>query len=181
MRVTNNAVTVLGGAGYMRDYAVERHLRDSRITTIYEGTTQIQIASCIRPITGGVAMELVDELLGGMRTEGQPDLAGALSEGKKSLEDAIAFATRHPERDYVDVHARRIVDMACHLIIGALLFRQGEAKASKRPVAGRWIGTKLREMRTLRDMVLSGDRAVVEEFDAFMGESPSALRSDDAP
>ncbi len=47
MRVANDAIAVLGGSGYMKDYASERHLRDSRITTIYEGTSQLQVVAAV--------------------------------------------------------------------------------------------------------------------------------------
>ncbi|UCF16256.1 MAG: acyl-CoA dehydrogenase family protein, partial [Phycisphaerales bacterium] len=40
--VTYDSIQVLGGSGYMRDYACERYARDARITTIYEGTSQLQ-------------------------------------------------------------------------------------------------------------------------------------------
>ena len=42
MRITTDAVQVLGGYGYMREYPVERLMRDAKITQIYEGTNQIQ-------------------------------------------------------------------------------------------------------------------------------------------
>ena len=42
MEVTTNAVQILGGYGYMRDYPVEKWMRDAKILSIYEGTTQIQ-------------------------------------------------------------------------------------------------------------------------------------------
>ncbi len=51
MEVTTEAVQVLGGYGYTRDYPVERMLRDAKITQIYEGTNEIQrltIANCLR-------------------------------------------------------------------------------------------------------------------------------------
>ncbi|HEY7528920.1 MAG TPA: acyl-CoA dehydrogenase family protein, partial [Candidatus Deferrimicrobiaceae bacterium] len=41
-RACQNAVQVLGGYGYIREYPVERHLRDIKVTTIYEGTSEIQ-------------------------------------------------------------------------------------------------------------------------------------------
>lgn len=41
MKVTTDAVQVMGGAGYMRDYPVEKMMRDAKITQIYEGTNQI--------------------------------------------------------------------------------------------------------------------------------------------
>ena len=42
MQVTTDAVQLLGGAGYTRDFPVERMMRDAKITQIYEGTNQIQ-------------------------------------------------------------------------------------------------------------------------------------------
>ncbi|MCG8458757.1 MAG: acyl-CoA dehydrogenase, partial [Holophagales bacterium] len=41
-RVTNSAVQIHGGYGYVREYNVERYFRDARITEIYEGTSEIQ-------------------------------------------------------------------------------------------------------------------------------------------
>ncbi len=40
--VTNDAIQVLGGYGYMKEFPVERMMRDAKITQIYEGTNQIQ-------------------------------------------------------------------------------------------------------------------------------------------
>ena len=50
MKVTTDAVQVLGGYGYMSDYPVERMMRDAKITQIYEGTNQIQRVVIARDI-----------------------------------------------------------------------------------------------------------------------------------
>jgi cyclohexane-1-carbonyl-CoA dehydrogenase len=42
MKVTTDAVQVLGGYGYMKDFPVERMFRDAKLTQIFEGTNQIQ-------------------------------------------------------------------------------------------------------------------------------------------
>ena len=42
MEITTDAVQLLGGYGYTKDYPVERMMRDAKITQIYEGTNQIQ-------------------------------------------------------------------------------------------------------------------------------------------
>jgi len=42
MRVTTDAVQIFGGYGYMRDYPVEKLMRDAKLLQIYEGTSQIQ-------------------------------------------------------------------------------------------------------------------------------------------
>jgi alkylation response protein AidB-like acyl-CoA dehydrogenase len=55
MRVTTDAVQVLGGYGYMREYPVERMMRDAKITQIYEGTNQIQRIVIARQLLKAVA------------------------------------------------------------------------------------------------------------------------------
>jgi alkylation response protein AidB-like acyl-CoA dehydrogenase len=50
MRVTTEAVQLLGGYGYTREYPVERMMRDAKITQIYEGTTQMQRLAIARAI-----------------------------------------------------------------------------------------------------------------------------------
>jgi alkylation response protein AidB-like acyl-CoA dehydrogenase len=50
MRVTTEAVQLLGGYGYTRDYPVERMMRDAKITQIYEGTSQMQRLAIARAI-----------------------------------------------------------------------------------------------------------------------------------
>jgi len=54
MEITTNAVQILGGYGYMRDYPAEKYMRDAKITQIYEGTNQIQ-----RNI---IALQLIKEM-----------------------------------------------------------------------------------------------------------------------
>jgi alkylation response protein AidB-like acyl-CoA dehydrogenase len=58
MEVTTNAVQVLGGYGYTRDYPVERMMRDAKITQIYEGTNQVQRIVVARQLLAGVQSEL---------------------------------------------------------------------------------------------------------------------------
>jgi len=52
MKVTTDAVQVFGGAGYMKDYPVERMMRDAKINQIFEGTNQIQRIVISRHILG---------------------------------------------------------------------------------------------------------------------------------
>jgi alkylation response protein AidB-like acyl-CoA dehydrogenase len=54
MQVTTDAVQLLGGYGYTRDYPVERMMRDAKITQIYEGTNQVQRIVAARQLLRGV-------------------------------------------------------------------------------------------------------------------------------
>ena len=59
MRVTTDAIQIMGGYGYMKDYPAEKYFRDAKITQIYEGTNQIQ-----RQI---IASSLIREMASGQR------------------------------------------------------------------------------------------------------------------
>lgn len=52
MKVTTDAVQIFGGYGYMAEYPVERHMRDAKITQLYEGTQQIQRVVIARQVLG---------------------------------------------------------------------------------------------------------------------------------
>ncbi len=54
MEVTTNAVQVLGGAGYVRDFPVERYMRDVKVAQIFEGTNQIQRVVIARALLGNI-------------------------------------------------------------------------------------------------------------------------------
>jgi alkylation response protein AidB-like acyl-CoA dehydrogenase len=58
MEVTTDAVQLLGGYGYTRDYPVERMMRDAKITQIYEGTNQVQRIVMARELLAGVQSNL---------------------------------------------------------------------------------------------------------------------------
>ncbi|HTW15521.1 MAG TPA: acyl-CoA dehydrogenase family protein [Nocardioides sp.] len=58
MEVTTNAVQVLGGYGFTRDYPVERMMRDAKITQIYEGTNQVQRIVMARQLLAGIQSQL---------------------------------------------------------------------------------------------------------------------------
>jgi butyryl-CoA dehydrogenase len=53
MKVTTEGVQIHGGYGYVREYQVERHFRDAKITQIYEGTSEIQRLVIAREVLGG--------------------------------------------------------------------------------------------------------------------------------
>jgi alkylation response protein AidB-like acyl-CoA dehydrogenase len=52
MRVTVEAIQVLGGYGYVKEYPVERYMRDAKITQIYEGTNEVQRLVIARAMQG---------------------------------------------------------------------------------------------------------------------------------
>jgi len=174
MRVANSAIAVLGGSGYMRDYSVERHLRDSRITTIYEGTSQLQVVAALSGVTSGLCETLVEDLLKGSAGVPPAPQVEQVREGLALLAEAVAFAKQHKGAGYLDLYSRKIVDMACTLVVAALLCDHASRSERKLAVLERWLAIKMPELRMNRDLVCSGDEAVITRFDALAGTAVTA-------
>jgi hypothetical protein len=157
----------------MKDYPVERYLRDSRITTIYEGTSQLQVVAAVRGVASGIAANVMGELLD---RDWPEDVSGMIEEIRGGLEDlneAVAFTKAEGGGEYMELHGRRLVDMAITLIIGALFCDQATANDKKKKVARYWLSKKLPELRAAKEMVCSGDRQPIVEFETLAGPVPA--------
>ncbi|MHC4930277.1 MAG: acyl-CoA dehydrogenase family protein [Planctomycetota bacterium] len=90
--VSYDAIQVLGGSGYMRDYACERYARDARITTIYEGTSQLQVVAAVRGVCGGTGEKYLTQLAAKEYGDHVKDLTDMLAEGTETLLECAKFA-----------------------------------------------------------------------------------------
>jgi len=165
MRVANDAVAVLGGSGYMRDYPVERHLRDSRITTIYEGTSQLQVVAAVAGVVSGTAKGVIEELLDRDWPQEVLPHVERIREGLALLDQAVQFVKEQPGTQYRDLYARKLVDMGIYLIVAALFCDHATAKQQKQAALEYWLAWRMPELRMLAEQVCSGDLTPVEKFD----------------
>ncbi len=116
-----DCVQVHGGSGFMRDYACERIYRDARITSIYEGTTQLQVVAAIRHVTTGTYSAQMKEYAAGTYSEAMQPLKAKLDKMIEAYEKSIETVKAVGNPDYVNFQARRLVEMAGHIIMGYLL------------------------------------------------------------
>ena len=115
-----DAIQIHGGSGYMKEYPVERIYRDARITTIYEGTSQLQTVAAIRYVTTSAYLAKIREYEAEETAPEFATLRKTLVDMAAQYEQACALVHGH-DTSYVDFHARRLVEMAGHIIMGWLL------------------------------------------------------------
>ena len=168
LRVANNAVSVLGGSGYMKDYPVERYLRDARITSIYEGTSQLQIVAAVAGVLGGTLKDVVEEVLAKHEWVGElADSVAKIREGLDMLVECAAFIKEQSAECYRDLYARDIVDMGEIVLIGALFADEATESGEKTKVLARWLATGIPQLKAKREKILAGATTVVDEFDTL--------------
>lgn len=172
VRVASDAIQVLGGSGYMKDYPSERYLRDARITTIYEGTSQLQVVAAVR----GVCTGAFENRIGVFEQHKYADealtaLQARLIEGKALVMKAVAFV-KEKGTGYTDLHARRLVDSAIAVYCGHLLLLQAEKNDRKRRIAKRFIELNMPSVRRDTDIIMSGERSPIDEYELIAGPVP---------
>ena len=170
--VTNEAVQVLAGSGYMRDYPVERYLRDARITTIYEGTSQLQVVAAVRGVCSGTFEKRVERFEEQEYVDKQlHELKTILGEGKELVVQGISVVKEHGT-EYMDLYGRKLVDAAIAVLAGHLLLKQATDSDRKKSVARRFIKTNALVIRHNLELIKTGDRSVMDELDILAGPPP---------
>lgn len=175
IRVAHNAIQVLGGSGYIKDYAAERHARDARITTIYEGTSQLQVMAAVRGVTSGSLNTWSEEHE--KRTYDDPlleELKQKLIEARQLIVETITLI-KSKSTSYLDLSGRRLVDSALTVICGHLLLAQGAVDERKKRVARRFIERGLPVLRMNCAQIHAGDMSPLEEYAVLAGPVPATV------
>jgi alkylation response protein AidB-like acyl-CoA dehydrogenase len=189
--VAYDGIQVLGGSGFMRDYASERFARDARITTIYEGTSQLQVIAAVRGVCNGTAEKYFAELAEKQYNPDVQDAVKLLAQGTEQLLGAVGYVKDVNEK-YMDLYGRQLVDIAIDLIIGYLFCDQASTtvdmqvplssdtghaedgktismKARKTKIAKRFIGRNAPKIKALTEEICAGDQSTFNEYECLVG------------
>ena len=116
-----DCIQVHGGSGFMKDYACERIYRDARITSIYEGTTQLQVVAAIRHVTTGTYLNLIHSYAEQPVAESLADVKEMLAGLTETYAQAVEKVNAVGDTRFTDFMARRLVEMAGNIIMSHLL------------------------------------------------------------
>jgi alkylation response protein AidB-like acyl-CoA dehydrogenase len=168
IEVTYDAIQIHGGTGYMQEFSVERLARDARITTIYEGTTQLQVVAA----TVGIMSGTLGNYIGGLGERAfRPELmklASLARESRERLAYCVMFLKNMNDRSYSELVARRLVDMASDTLGAHLLLVQAEKDAGRTPLAAKVFADVMPRIRMQADYIASGDKLVIEQRAALL-------------
>jgi alkylation response protein AidB-like acyl-CoA dehydrogenase len=163
VRVAYDAIQVHGGPGYMREFPVERLWRDARITTIYEGTTQLQVVGALGGILSGALSQYL--ALKGER-DYRPELARLAllaREAREKLASSVAHLKALNDREYTDYMSRRLVDMACDCLAVHLLLDQAQRDPARQLVAEKFITDAMPRIRMQAEYIASNEKLTIEK------------------
>ena len=124
-----DCIQIHGGSGFMMEYACQRIYRDARITSIYEGTTQLQTVAAIRYVTNGSYLATIREF---ETVPCSPEMEPLMSRLKKmaDLFEASTNAVKEAQdQELLDFTARRLMEMAADIIMCHLLIQDASKAA----------------------------------------------------
>lgn len=120
-QIAYESLQVHGGTGFMKDFPIERIYRDARITTIYEGTSQLQVVAAIRAVVNGNYLARIKEFESVNYKPELEALKRSLIEMTAQFEKSTKLVQDANNSELLDFQARRLVEMAGFIIMGYLL------------------------------------------------------------
>lgn len=129
---TYDCIQIHGGSGFMKDYTCERLYRDARITSIYEGTTQLQVVAAIRHVTTGTYLNWIREEEQKSVVPEDQQIKNTLVFMTQQYASAVETVQGVNDPEFHDFMARRLVEMAGHIVMGYLLLDETQRDASFR-------------------------------------------------
>jgi len=116
-----DSIQIHGGSGFMKDYACERHFRDARIMTIYEGTSQLQVVAAIRHVTTGNYLKMIQGYDAQFIKPEFTSFRKRLQIMTNLFANSVARVNETKNQEYLDFQSRRLVEMGGHIIMCYLL------------------------------------------------------------
>ena len=126
-----DCVSVHGGSGFIMEYKAQRLLRDARIFSIYEGTTQLQVVAAVRYITNGTYLNIMKEMLTDKVSEAVEPLRDRIVKCVDLYTETVEKVKADENQEEHDFLARRLYNMTGDIILSLLLLRDATKNAKE--------------------------------------------------
>ena len=138
-QVCIDAQQIFGGLGYMRETGIERRVRDIRITTIYEGASQVQVASSLRHIRADVLMDLFDDWADEAYPANMQDVVAQIAENRQIFHEFLDAVNGQGNDRLADAVARDLADMYSQIFGAYALLRHTRGDETREEHARQYV------------------------------------------
>ncbi|MFN8626025.1 MAG: acyl-CoA dehydrogenase family protein [Candidatus Binatia bacterium] len=167
--VTRKGIQVHGGIGYMAETAAGHYHSDSIITTIYEGTSEIQASFALKEMAKGALFTTLEQTrseLEQLRAT-YPEAVEQVGAGIQWITDAVSTLLADPQ--YALLNAKRICKMVVDVVIAAELLLQANLSDAKRELAITFIHRRMLAVEMNARRIRSGDASRIKRYDRIIG------------
>ena len=167
--VARRSVQVHGGLGYMAESRAGHYLSDSIITTIYEGTSEIQASFALKEMSKGALFAALDSVSTAidLRRDAHAGLVDQVHHGIEWIHTSLSAVMGDPR--YALLNAKRLCDMVIDVLVAAELLAQAPHSDAKRELATSFIHRRMLVVETNARRVAGGDASRIQRYDTILG------------
>ncbi len=168
-QITRDAIQVYGGVGFMRESDVGKLHNDAIITTIYEGTSEIQVSFALKEIGKGALGALFEALEAELKAFEDAELkeyADKVLEGMQHILDAAGALLS--DFSYALMSAQSLAEAVSSVIAGAELLKQAKADRGRFDIAASWINRRMVDLESRCKRIKSGSADRLERADRII-------------
>lgn len=166
--VARRGIQVHAGIGYMAESRAGQYHCDSIITTIYEGTSEIQASFALKEMSKGAlfaALESIGQELEALHS-GQPELVEQVRGGVDWIHKTLPAVMGDPR--YAVLNAKRLCEMVIDVLVATELLQQAVHSDDKLQVATGFISRRMLYVEMNARRVASGDASRLEKYDRLL-------------
>ena len=167
--VTRQGIQVHGGIGYMAESPAGHYHSDSIITTIYEGTSEIQASFALKEMAKGAlfaTLESIETELDGLRAH-RPELVEMVCDGVKAIRDGVPTLMGDPQ--YALLNAKRVCEMVIDVVVSAELLCQADVSEGRLELAQSFVHRHIPAVQLNAGRISSGDASRIARYDKILG------------
>jgi len=167
--ITRAAIQVHGGIGFMAESTVGKLHNDAIITTIYEGTSEIQVSFALKEIGKGALTIVFDELHKELDSLVRPELAELAKKvrvGIGQIEEASVVLLH--DFSYALLCSKPLADMVIAVIVGSELLLQADVAPEREDLAASWVNRKMLDLEADAKRIQQGGVERIERCERIV-------------
>ncbi len=161
--ITRDAIQVYGGLGFMSESEPGKLHADAIITTIYEGTSEIQISFALKEVGKGALDVVFDEVRRELDALRRPELAEYAERVRRGIDQVLeAGGALTQDIGYALLSARSLAENVISVIVSAELLKQADADPGRDDVAAAWVERRMIDLEGRVERIRAGSGELLE-------------------
>ncbi len=169
-KICYDAIQIHAGVGYTCEFEVERLYRDTRITSIYEGTTQLQVLAAIGGVTDGTLIEIINSYEDRYDFTDVSDLISESRYIRSQLELSINYVKEKKDIKFHEYHSARLVLLGTVTMISYLMSIYALKAEKKKKTATLFISTAKNQAEAITKFILSNDQSLLNYYNDILND-----------
>ena len=167
--ISRDAIQIHGGLGFMAESTVGKLHADAIITTIYEGTSEIQVSFALKELAKGALTVVFESLEQELKTFDEPKMKEQADKVLQGMNQILgASGALLADFNYALMSAQSLAEVVASVIAGAELLKQAKADPRRFDLAASWISRRMNDLESRCKRIKEGSVDRLDRADAII-------------